>query len=167
MAKKRSSSRFRAVPFSIQLALGTLADETVVAGNLFASNSTRDSYIVSIDWSASMRNHTAAEGPVEIGFAHDDYTVGEIAECLDAGASFDPGNKVAQEQARRLVRTAGIFSGLTTDETLHLGTPKRTTMKFLVSQGFNVSFWARNRNGSALTTGSVIELSGKAYMRQS
>ncbi len=168
MAKKgrRSSGKFRAVPFTIELALSTLANEIVIATNVFGSNSTRQSYIISVDAVYGMRGHTAAEGPIEVGYAHGDYSVTEIKEALEAGASFDPGNKVAQEQARRLVRSVGLFNGLATDENLQDGAKIRRTIKFAISQGFNLAFWAKNKNGAPLTTGSTIEVSGTAYMRQ-
>ncbi len=165
--RKRSSGSFRAVPFSIQLATGALGAETVIKVDVFASNSTRDSWITSIDYTASIRDHTAGEGPLQIGFAHDDYTVAEIKECLESGASFDPGNKIAQEQSRRLVRAAGIFSGAAAFESLYDGRPKRRKIGFLVSQGFNLAFWIKNNDGAALTGGGIVEISGTAYMRQS
>ncbi len=166
-ARRRSSARFRAVPFTIQLATGALAAEAVIKVDCFSSNSTRDSYIMSIDYSAALRDHTAGEGPLEIGFAHSDYTVTEIKEALEAGASFDPGNKVAQEQARRLVRSAGLFSGASAFDSLYDGRPKRRKIGFLVSQGFNLAFWIKNRDGAALTGGGIVEIQGTAYMRQS
>ncbi len=167
MAKRKRGRGFRAVPFTIQLATGALAAETVIATNCFGSNSTRDSYIVSVDYLASIRDHVAGEGPLEIGFAHSDYTVTEIKEALEAGASFDPGNKVTQEQARRLVRSSAQFSGAASFDELFDGRSHRQTIKFMVSQGFNLAFWIKNRDGAALTGGGIVEISGKAYMRQS
>ncbi len=167
MAKHKSRGRFRAIPFSVTLPLLTLADEVVLAVNMFPNNSTVQTYCISADCLWAIRGVTAGEGPLQVGYAHGDYSVSEIKEALEAGASFDPGDKVEQEQARRLVRRAGQFDGQSATEVLNDGRPKRTKLGITITQGFNLALWVKNKRGGAMTTGAVLELSGTLYVRQS
>ncbi len=134
---------------------------------MFPSNSTVQTYCISADCMWAIRGAAPGDGPVQVGYAHGDYSVTEIKEALEAGLSFDPGNKTEQERARRLVRRAGQFSVTAVDEVLNDGRPKRTKLGIMVTQGFNLSLWAKNKRGGALTTGMVLEFSGTLYCRQS
>ncbi len=133
---------------------------------MFPNNSTVQSYCISADCLWAIRDLTAGEGPLQVGLAHSDYTASEIKEALEAGASFDPGDKVEQEQARRLVRRSGQFAGQVPQEIINDGRPKRTKLGFMVSQGFNLNLWVKNKSGATLTTGAVVEISGTLYVRQ-
>ncbi len=169
MAKHSSKKRrgnFRAIKFNTQVALATLADEIIVKVNLFPNNSTMQTYCISVDSNIAVRDNTAGEGPIEVGYAHGDYDVTEIKEATEAGASFDPGNKVSQEHNRRLVRMAGQLPMQAVDEVLNDGRPKRTKLGFMVSQGFNLAFYVKNKSGAALTTGAIVECYGTLYVRQ-
>lgn len=113
-----------------------------------------------------MRNHTGSEGPVTVGFAHGDYTVAEIKEALEANAGLSDSDQVAIEQARRKVRVAGHFTGLSTDEVLNDGKMLRTRLNFRLGDSDELAIWAYNQNGAALTTGSVVECMGKLYAKR-
>ncbi len=112
-----------------------------------------------------MRDHTGSEGPIIVGIAHGDYTVAEVQENLGLTGMEDPNDMVAKEQGYRKVRSAGDFSGLNTDEVLNDGKPIRTTGKFMITTGGTLQFWAWNRSGATLTTGSAISIAGKLYGR--
>ncbi len=169
MAKRRSRrrrnyNRFQAIPFESSLTLSTLADNTVVVQNLLGAEFAEDFYTISIDAIWSLLGHTAGEGPITVGFAHNDLSTGEIKENLDAEIT-DPDNIIAREMTRRPVRKSGTFPGLATNETLNHGDPKKTTMKFMVGDGHGLEQWAINRSNAALTTGTVVVCEGTIFGR--
>ncbi len=162
--RRRSRRGFVALPFNTSLALTTLSNGAVLSVDIFGGNFTEDFYAISADLVASIRALTPGEGPIGVGFAHSDYSDAEIAEGL-APVLLGPGNKIEQERSRRLIRRHGMFPGILAEETQGDGLPKRTTLKFLISDGFALSVWGENQSGAALTTGAVIELQGTVYGR--
>ncbi len=163
--RKRSRGKnFVAIPFSAAITLGTLGVGTVINAGMLGASLGEDLFCISVDINWALRGFTAAEGPISVGVAHSDYSVGEIGENLDAELT-DPDDKIQQERARRLVRRSGMFPGLASNEVLNQGTPLRTTMKFSVGDTFNPSIWARNLGPSALTTGAIVQLDGTLYGR--
>ncbi len=165
-AKKGRRTRRRAalvvLRYTFVLTLSTLANVTAVKVNVFTGNVTRDLFMQSIDCLWSMRDHTAGEGPIIVGFAHGDYTVTEIKECLEAD-TLSLADRIARERSTRWVRDGGIFDGLGGDTTLNDGRAKRTRLRFPIENGFNLAVWAYNQSGAALTTGATITGVGKAY----
>ena len=113
-------------------------------------------------WSIS--GMTAGEGPLTIGVAHSDYTVAEIGECLQSQASIDPGDKVANEQAQRLVRVIGSFNE---DGVLNDGEPVRTKLNWLIAIGRTVDMFAFNESTAQLTTGAVLNFAGDLWVKDS
>ncbi len=147
-----------------QITLSTLASAAVLDAQLFGGSFTRDFYAISADLMWSIRDATTGEGPLEVGINHGDYTGAEIAQAIVAD-TFDPGDKIAMEQANRLVRSSGMFPGSATNTTLNDGKYIRTKIKFVVRDGKSLDFWCMNHAAAALTTGAVIEVSGKVYGR--
>lgn len=171
MARKRSKRNrygYTVIKFSTQLALGTLADETVLKTALIGTSPSMDYYIISIDCAWALRDFTANEGPVLVGFAHNDLSVTEIDESLGASQGWE-GDIIQKEMARRPVRTAGIFPGSATTEVdlvLNDGRELRTPMKFTVESGKDIALWAKNKSGAALTSGTFVEVEGRVYARR-
>lgn len=167
MPRKRSYRKrkpFTWIPVNAQISLGALADDTVLKGTI--STLTEDFYIAGAKGIWTMREHTAAEGPITVGFGHSDYSVAEIEEKLDAGGSFTgPAAKIEGEQARRLVRIAGMFTGLSTDEVLGDGLPANTKLNFVIQDGKGLDIWAYNQSGGPLTSGTVVRFTGHVYGR--
>ncbi len=168
--RSRQSKNFVAIPFDSVLPLLAVADQTVVKGAL-TGNLLEDLFAISVDMSGTLTGLTSGEGdPIEMGLAHSDYTVTEIKENLDV-QYLGPGTKVEQEQARRLVRRVGtsVFSAnvLTSAHIEGRGGSRiiRSKLKFLVSSGFSLNFWAKNRSGSTLTTGANLRVAGTIYGR--
>ncbi len=116
-----------------------------------------------------MRDATAGEQPIEIGYCHNDYSIGEVAEKLVADESNRRGDMIAREQANRKVRLIGSFPQLTVagaDVVLQGGVPIRTGMKFAIGIGSNIQIWARQRAGVAnLTTGAIVQCTGTCFGR--
>ncbi len=161
---RRGSSRnrnFVAIPVQQAKALGTLADATVLAQSLIGTL-TEDMFAISADLLWTIRDLTPGEGPVYVGVAHGDYSVSEIKESLEVTLT-GPGSKIEQERARRMIRTSGVFPGLTSEESLNLGVPLRTRMKFTVQSAKALNGWIWNSSGAALTTGAIVEIAGKVY----
>ncbi len=111
------------------------------------------------------RGGTAGEGPLVFGVAHGDYSVTEIKECIEAEASWVSADKVANEQANRLVRRIGVFSGLGTDEDYNDGKPVQTRLNWQIVAGQTIDAWVYNQSGATLTTGAFVMHNGTVRIR--
>ncbi len=171
MAKKRSGSRrkfnLRRVRISPTLALGTLAfNVALTTGLTGAADGAYRAVSVSQTW--SIKEMTAGQGPITFGYAHSDYTVTEIKECIEAAAAISVGNKVAQEQANRLVRVVGSFQPDDTGEAeFNDGKPVSTKLNWLIPIGDEVELFVYNDDTSALVTGGRISATGNLWVRDS
>jgi len=155
---------FTWVRVNAQISLGTLIDDTVLKGSI--STLTEDFYFHNMLGTWSIAGLALAEVPIMVGFAHDDYSVTEIEETLDSGATFtSPDDKIAQEQSRRLVRTVGTFSAIGVSQVLNNGEQVRTGMKFVIGDGHGLAMWALNQTGGTLTTGATVRFIGHAVGR--
>jgi len=148
-------------PVNEQISLGTLADEVVVSQTLL--NLEQQAWISSADLTWALREFTAGEGPIQVGLAAGSLTVTEIKEGLEASPS-SQSDVTANEQAKRRIRDAGSFNGSGAIEVLNDGKPIRSKIRWMAGMNaMDVDFWAKNRGGAALTTGAVIEVTGKVY----
>ncbi len=146
------------------MALGTLADDTVVLTSLIGQNFGEYIFCISVDLLATITNLASGEVPIVIGVAHGDLTVTEILEFLGAELT-DPDDIIQKERSRRPVRRVAQYSDPTGAGAVNDGKKVRTTMKFTVGNDHSVSFWAVNRSGAALTTGAIIKISGTLFGR--
>ncbi len=154
---------FQAIPFSDQLALSTLGEDTILSKA--PTGAVTESYFaISVDTLWAIRGHTVQEGPIVVGWAHGDLSVSEIKEALVAEL-IDPSNIIVREHARRPVRRSGIFIGTLSHEVLNDGRPIRTPMRFTIDTGHTWQYFAFNQSGAALTTGTVLEVHGVMYGR--
>ncbi len=110
---------------------------------------------------------TAGEGPVTVGYAHSDYSITEIKECLEAFAAIDQGDKVAQERANRLVRTVGTVRFPGGAAALNDGKPIKTRLNWLINIGDSVNMFAFNEDIGVLTTGALLTASGDLWVKDS
>lgn len=169
MARRRRGTRrrkrnFVAIPFSATITLGTLGSTIVVAEDALGAALGEDIYMISVKANYTLLGHTATEGPIHVGFAHDDLSVTEIGEALDAELT-DPDDIIQRERARRPVRRVGSFPCLSTNEALNDGVEVKTPLKFSVGDGHNLSCWARSYHASNLTTGSKVKIDGTIFGR--
>ncbi len=156
--KGRGRGTYRRVRVSSDLAVGALAAGDVVAGQVM-NNAIDKNRITSIDWTWAIDAMTAGEGPLEVGVAHSDYTAAEIEECLEAGGSYDIGDKIATEQANRLVRSIGTLSA--EEPRLNDGRPIKTRLNWLIATGDSLQIWVLNTDDAApVTTGASLEVNG-------
>lgn len=161
--RRKQSKGFVAIPVATNITLSTLDANVTLVASLIGTL-TEDFYCISADLQWTLRTLTAGEGPIQIGLAHGDYAVGEIQENLDV-VYLGPGDKIAQERARRQIRRVGMFSGLAADEVLENGTSIRTKIKFMIDDGKTLNVFASNRSGATLTTGAIVQIHGTVYGR--
>ena len=161
---RKRTRGFVAIPYILKLTLGALVDLGMV--KIAATNNPfgEDIYVISVDVLASMTDHTAAEGPVNIGLAHNDLSTTEIGEALDAELT-DPDDIIQKERGRRPVRRVGVFPGSAAQETLNNGNLTRIKVKFSIGNDHSLAFYARNISGGTFTTGTLVFISGTIFGR--
>ncbi len=169
MAKRAARRRRKAIrkgSVHEELTLLTLANSTVftVAPDDVAES---DIYCVSADLALSLDGMTPGEGPLIVGLAHSDYNATEIEEFVEnEGNMFAELDQIAIEINRRKIRVIGKFNGLAAQEILFDGRVKRIPVRMLFTEGAGLRFWAYNRSGVALTTGTVITIDGVVYWKK-
>ncbi len=145
------------------ITLSTLAANIVITSAVLGA-ADGQYRIMSAKQTWAMKNLTAGEGPILVGYAHGDYSVTEIKEAIEAGASINRGNMVAREQSDRLVRIVGSFSGAA-EEVLNDGRPIHTRLNWAIPIGKTVNIFAYNDSGATLTTGGVVEVTGPVWVK--
>lgn len=167
MAKKRRRSGAVSMGRAMgTLALGTLADNTLIGTNFAEQNGTREKYLISADIIATMKNHTGGEGPIAVGVAHGDYSDAEIEAWFENANTFSENDLVNQEVRKRKCRQVGVFSGLSTDEVLNDGKPIRVPLRFVWGDSQYLKLWAYNYSDGTLTTGSIVDMNAQIYYRR-
>lgn len=165
MARKKSSkrrnTRFQAIPVNTQFSLGTLGSNILTSASI-TSLGVAKFFVVSADIIWSLSDKTAGEGPIEVGIANGDLSNTELGEAIDASPS-SMADIVARERARRPVRRSGQFVSSTVSEVLNNGKPIRTKLRTMLDTGIELTAWARNGDGGALTTGCNVDVHGTIY----
>ncbi len=162
--------RLRKVKINSSVPVGALAAGDVVTAAI--TSSTSDplrfiSVIASYSWSDIA---AVIDDGLTFGFAHSDYTAAEIEECLEVAASIDLGDKIAQEQANRLVREIGTISqsgsvAANSGAMYNDGKPVKTRLNWLMSTGDQLGLWVRNASGVVYTTGSDLTVAGDLWVK--
>ncbi len=169
MAKKRRRRfNLRRVRFASSVSAGALATLDVVAGNVSAAT-TNEVRIVTVDASYSWTGKTDIDDGCEFGLFHSDYSAAEVEECLESQASMDLGDKVAQEQANRLVRVIGMINA-TNDaaaggSSFNGGQRVKTKLNWLMTEGDTLALFIRNASGVVWTTGSSVSMIGDLWVK--
>ncbi len=150
--------------------MGTLASGALV-GDTWDETVNEKSLLSSIVATWSLDNLTGDQGPLIFGVAHSDYSDAEIEAVIENAGSWDTGDKVQQEIAKRLVRQIGVFasSGLDAvhDQVVNDGKPIKTKLNWMLQTGDTLKMWVFNRSGSALaTTVPVLKADGHANLWQ-
>lgn len=153
---------FVAIPFFVDLALGTLVDNIVVKTPVLTFG--EDLFAISYDVVCAIQGQTAGQGPLIVGMAHGDLSTTEIAEAIDAEVT-DPDDIIAKERARRPVRRLGVFPGLSSEEALAQGQIQRRSLRMSIGDGHSFDVWAVNRSGGNLAGGAIMSFSGTIFGR--
>ncbi len=167
--KYHRNYKLRRVRLATTSALGALGAGAVVANNIV--NAAADTYrLISVDCSYSWSGKQEVDDAATFGLAHGDYTAAEIEESLEAITAIDLGDKVAQEQANRLVREIGTFAGSTAGVAnagaiFNDGRRMKVRLNWAMSIGQQVTLWIRNSSGVVYTTGSVITMNGDLWIK--
>ncbi len=167
--RRRRSFNLRKVRIFDSLAAGALAAADVVSGVLVPSSIT-PYRVTSVQLSYSFTDIGATQDDgQEFGLAHSDYTAAEIEECLEIINSVDQGNKIAQEQANRLVRTIGMMQGAPgtgASKSFNNGVPKKTKLNWYIGNGDGINIWIRNGSGTIWTAGAQLTSLGHMWIKQ-
>ncbi len=168
MAKKGVRRRKLFVPrVAASHALVALASNDVSL-TAFPTLLDQEVYAISMDIIAALHGLTANEGSIVVGVAHSDYAATEIEEWFEAGTSWQKGDKVSNEQAARKCRMIGTFaqdSQAGTKAYMNNGVVMRIKLGFVIEDGKGLSLWAYNEGVATLTTGAIVEIKGKAYLK--
>ncbi len=110
----------------------------------------------------------AGDGPILVGIAHSDYSDAEIEAFIEMTDSWDEGNLVEQEIAKRKIRKIGIFEspgGATEGVVLNDGEPIKTKLNWILLQGQTLALWAYNMGSSAFAgTTPIVHCEGHANL---
>ncbi len=159
--QRRRRYSLKRVRTTAELALGTLASDTASVVTVVGTTDMAHRCI-SIKATWAMTSLTGGDGPITVGYAHGDYTVAEIKEALEATGAIAFSNKIQEEQANRLVRIVGSFSG-TGASVLNDGKPIKTRLNWLIPTGEQVNIFAFNEGTSPLTAGGSVNVQGDYY----
>ncbi len=154
-----------------ELAIATLAAKTVI-GVDFDETVNERTLVSSIIGRYALSNVTpiALNGPLLVGVAHGDYTDAEIEEWIENTGSWNEGDKIGQEIAKRKIRRVGLFQTSPTSvpadtAVLNDGKPIKTKLNWILNQGESLKLWAYNTGSVAFaTTAPVVDLQGHANL---
>ncbi len=150
------------------IGFGSLGAKTLVAVNLDETVNER-TLVSSVVASYSLAELTAGAniGPIMVGIAHSDYSDAEIQAVIDQTASWNEGDKVGQEVAKRLVRRIGQFEdlGSLAPVVLNDGKPIKTKLNWILLQGQTLKLWVYNLgSGAVATTTPIVTMQGHANL---
>ncbi len=111
---------------------------------------------VVLAWSLADMTQGAGIGPIMVGIAHNDYSAAEVEEYIENTGSWNEGDLVQQEVAKRKIRIVGTFRGANADGTgtmtLNEGKPIRTKCGWILMEGQTLSLWAYNLGANPIAT---------------
>ncbi len=173
MAKRRQRKKFRKYlrgQIDLSIDLGTLASNTGLktpVGDTVVENT----WCTSILATYSIGNVTPAAGvgPILMLLCHSDYTLVEVEEWIEATNSWNVGDLVAQEVAKRKIRRIGYLGELAVQAselvTMNDGMPVRTKCGWMLNSAAGLAFVSYNMGSAAFTTTDPdIEISGHANL---
>ncbi len=169
--RKRSFRRYLRGAVEVLGDLSALGAGVVVEFAMVGGGSVNERTFVSsikCSWVLSNLTEQFSDGPIVVGVAHSDYSVSEIEAWLENAGSWDEGNLVQQEIAKRKIRRVGVFEtpaqalGMVS---LNDGRQITTKCGWILNQGQTLHFWAWNSGSSALaTTAPELAVSGHANL---
>ncbi len=174
MARRGSKRKFRRYlrgNINISKALGTLAQTVGILQSV--SDVVEDTtWCSSIKCQYAMNNWTGVinAGPIQVYVAHSDYSLQEIEAYIESTASWDQGDKIAQEVRSRKIRHVGQFypqggSGAAATNDMNGGRFVRTKIGWMLSEGDTLTFCFYNGGQVAVgTTDPVVEIMGHANL---
>ncbi len=162
--QRRRRTPVKALKIDHQVGVGALAS-SAIASTVLGTTVDDRIFMLSMKNQIALRDNTPGDGPLYLIAAHSDYTDAEILEWWNSQGSWDAGDKVANEQARRKCRLVGMFAGELANELLKDGQAAKTTLKFMVEDGETLNFAVINEGGATRTTGGIVEIKGMAFAK--
>ncbi len=172
-SKRYSRGRRRRTPRRIRVAAGVsttaLPTLDVVAGAI-TQVATETYRLLSVRFAYTWEDIAAIiDDGLEFGLAHSDYSAAEIEECLESQASIDRGNKTAQEQSDRWVRSIGRISNYGNvaeggSAPFNGGRKLKTRLNWAMTTGDTLNLWIRNGSGTVWTVGGSVQAIGEMYI---
>ncbi len=173
MAKHKGRRKFRRYlrgNVDVSKALGTLATKTAIV------DTTLDT-VVNATWVSSVKatysitnwTPTSGAGPIEAFWAHGDYTLAEIEEWIENAGSWNEGDLIAKEQARRKIRRIGTLptevASATENSVMNDGRMIHTKIGFKLNEGEQLVLVLYNNGGAAVaTTDPKVKAQGHANL---
>ncbi len=114
----------------------------------------------------------ASDGPILVGIAHEDYTSTEIEEWIEQVLSWDEGDMIGQEIAKRKIRQVGVLNALVSGGTaansswtIADGREITTKAGWIINPTKTIKIWAYNMGSGALsTTDPAVRAQGHANL---
>lgn len=149
------------LPFAEDSAIGAVTDQEF-SGIDIGNTVNERTYVSSIKVAVGLNAFTPGQGPIGVYVAHSDYSNAEVAEAILATQSWDRGNKIAREQAKRFVRLIGMAEIQDDgEENLFDGRSIRIKLGWLLEEGDTLQFGVFAISGT-LTTGGQLNCLGHA-----
>ncbi len=176
MAKNRAARRRkfrRYLKGIVNLEMNFLAIAAKAANiELFGDTVVEKTWVSSLvcDWTLSnMTLPVAGAGPVLVGVAHSDYSVAEIEEFIENLNSWNEGDLVQQEIAKRKIRIVGSFDfpdSAQHSTRLANGAKIRTKLGWSLSTGQTIQAWVYNPGTQSFSgsTTAIVGLRGHANL---
>ncbi len=131
-----------------------LTNNTAVLGVLSDTVNER-SFLLSTECTYSIKDSTVDQGPIDLYWAHSDYTLAEVEEYIENTQGWSEGDMVQQEIARRKIRQIGSFNGQLEGEVMNDGRVLKTKIAFIVNSGQGLNLVIYNNSNATLTAGTV------------
>ncbi len=166
---KRKFQRYLKGAISHRLVTTTLASRVVV-GSAVGDTVNERTFVSSIVALWNLDNVTLGSGigPMMVGVAHSDYSDAEIEAWIENTGSWDEGDLVQQEIAKRKIRRVGVFEsadGPTESISLNDGKNVRTKCGWVLLQGQTLKVWAYNTGTNPYaTTAPNVRVEGYANL---
>ncbi len=167
--RRANFSKYMSGAIDHVLIFGGLSGNALV-GSLLTQTVQDTVRVSSIRCTYSIANFTpvAKAGPIVCGVAHGDYTDSEVEAYLEAAASWELGDKIAEEIRSRRVRIIGTFlvpESATKSSRLNDGRPITTKLNWVLREDQTLRFWVYNAGGTTLITSAPeLYVNGKANL---
>jgi len=166
--RRKSRGRYLRGRVDESLQLGTLASNTLIS-NTWDEVAVERTLLSSIVSTWTLDQLTGSQGPLIFGVAHSDYTDAEIEEVIENTGSWDAGDKISQERAKRLVRQIGVFVGTRPgaelgDVEVNDGKPIKTKLNWILTTGDTLKMWVFNTGLALSVTDPQMRAEGHANL---
>ena len=148
--------------------IGSLATRSL-SSQIFDDVVDERTLITSLEVAASLAQWSPTQntGPVRFGVAHSDYSDNEIEAYLETTDSWSSGDLIANEIARRKIRTMGVFDNpptLADIVTMWDGAKKKFKLNWILNTGQTLRMWSYNEGTVAIVGNPIMKMSGHANL---